>query len=191
MYRNSIIKFNLKRKIMNNVTKEKVSAAVIKAMSDEKMMNKDVAEVFEFSPTYVSMIKKEDQWNDCPAHAWIKMQTWMYSGRKLKGYKPAPGEVTLTKPEESKDIAMAAPEDKKPKFIGVDMADKISNSTSVKKIVERVMDEPPVSPRKADNDDQLIKLLNESNKIIVPVPAEDLRKKVIVDIEIRVSFKNN
>jgi hypothetical protein len=77
---------------MNEMTKERIAVAVIKAMEDEKLMNKEAAVHFGFSACYLSMIRNPSQYEHCPAKAWEAMRTWMYSGKKLKEYKFA-GEI--------------------------------------------------------------------------------------------------
>lgn len=72
---------------MNNVTKEKISMAVIKACEDEKLMYKDAAKVFNTEPLYMTYLKNPKYWDTIPMKVWDKFHTWLYSGKKLKEYK--------------------------------------------------------------------------------------------------------
>lgn len=72
---------------MNNVTKEKISMAVIKACEDEKLMYKEAAKVFNTEPLYMTYLKNPKYWDTIPRKVWDKFHTWLYSGKKLKEYK--------------------------------------------------------------------------------------------------------
>lgn len=72
---------------MNNVTKEKISMAVIKACEDENLMYKEAAKVFNTEPLYMTYLKNPKYWDTIPGKVWDKFHAWLYSGKKLKEYK--------------------------------------------------------------------------------------------------------
>lgn len=74
---------------MNNLTKESISLALIKAQQDEKLMNQDVADIFGISTYYVTTIRTQKRFEDVPEYVWTMLNAWRHSGKPLKGYKPA------------------------------------------------------------------------------------------------------
>lgn len=72
---------------MNDYTQEKISLAVSNAIADEKLMHKEVAEIFQTDKLYFTYLKNEKYWAKVPIILWESLRNWMYSGQKLKGYK--------------------------------------------------------------------------------------------------------
>ncbi|NMC39545.1 MAG: hypothetical protein GYA43_00005 [Bacteroidales bacterium] len=72
---------------MNNVTKEKISTAIIKACEDEGLMYKDAAKIFNTEHLYFTYLKNPKYWDTIPRKVWDKFHAWLYSGKKLKEYK--------------------------------------------------------------------------------------------------------
>ena len=102
---------------MNKFTKENVSIAVKNAINAEKLMNKDVAEIFGVSAANMSYLGNEKYWPKIPHKLWNDFQTWMYSGKKLKGYVvPVEDKVTqeILPTFTGTDYAEAAPEPAEP-----------------------------------------------------------------------------
>lgn len=69
------------------MNKETISIAVRSAIQDEKLMNKEVAKTFDTSHVFFTYLKNEKYWDKIPMDLWADLRTWMYSGKKLKGYK--------------------------------------------------------------------------------------------------------
>jgi len=94
---------------MNELTKEKISIAVIKAIEEEKLMHKYVAYQFRISNSSMSCIKNSKYWSNISDQIWDDFRTWMYSGEKMKGYTPPrfkneKEEIPVENPEPAKDI---------------------------------------------------------------------------------------
>ena len=71
---------------MNNTAKQCISDKLIKAMTEENLKANDVGKIFNFSPCYVSMMKKPKQWDKCSKHSWEAVQKWTNSGVTLLEY---------------------------------------------------------------------------------------------------------
>lgn len=200
---------------MNNITKEKIAQAVLGAIETEKLLNKEVAAKFGFSPVYMSMIKNSRYFDQCPQHAWDTMRNWIYSGKKIKEFikgvvksdteaEPVPETQShiiepkiKIKPgvlESRKEVLKARKKAKKtkkvaePTFTGSDDPDYCKH-------VAMAAEDPllpdihpdPISSRelKAIMDNGIMSRV----KVKEQEPSNEFIKKIILDIEVRVSFK--
>jgi hypothetical protein len=73
---------------MNDITKEKIAIAVKNAIDDEDLLLKEVAEILGVHQLYFTYLRNSKYWDKISQRAWAVFQAWMYSGKKLKGYKP-------------------------------------------------------------------------------------------------------
>ena len=72
---------------LNDFTMERIAGKVIAAIENEKLINKEAAEILGFSPTYLSNIKRSDGFKHIPRKAWEVMHDFVNSGKPLKEYK--------------------------------------------------------------------------------------------------------
>lgn len=89
---------------MNEITKEKVVIAVGNAQDDEKLMNVIVAKQFDAEPVHLTYMRNPKYWNRIPEKVWLQFKDWMYSGKKLKDYKPP-----VTPMEDKEPVEKEAP----------------------------------------------------------------------------------
>lgn len=89
---------------MNEITKEKVVIAVSNAQDDEKLMNVIVAKQFDAEPVHLTYMRNPKYWNRIPERVWLQFRDWMYSGKKLKDYKPP-----VTPTEDKEPVEKEAP----------------------------------------------------------------------------------
>ena len=72
---------------MNEITMEKVADLVFAAITKEGLMNKEAAEIFGFSPVYLSCIGKKKSWHHLSKKAWEIMHDWSQLGIPPREYK--------------------------------------------------------------------------------------------------------
>lgn len=85
---------------MNVEIQQRVAERVLLALEQEKLMNKEAAEIFGFSPIYLSFIKRRTEFHKTPRKAWEVMHDWAQAGVTLKSFKsPLKAEVELTEAE--------------------------------------------------------------------------------------------
>jgi type IV secretory pathway VirB10-like protein len=72
---------------MNIEIQQRVAGRVLLALEHEKLMNKEAAEIFGFSPIYLSFIKRRTEFHKTPRKAWEAMHDWVNAGVPLRGYK--------------------------------------------------------------------------------------------------------
>jgi len=73
---------------INEVTQERIADAVLSAMKREALVNKEVAEIIDISPVYMSNLRRRPENVSQPT--WNKLRNWMISGLPLRDYKPKP-----------------------------------------------------------------------------------------------------
>lgn len=90
----------------NKITFERHADRLQQAMKEEKLMNKEVAEIFDVPASYMSTINKHPE--KTPLQFMEKIRTWNLSGRPLRGYKlPEPSNpepVEKTKEQADSEI---------------------------------------------------------------------------------------
>ena len=89
------------------LTKSQIQEKLKQAIDYEHLVSKEIAGAFNFSPIYISMMRNEQQWNKCPAHAWDKVGEWLTTGLTLKCYIEQNGKSRNEKPKESRPSATA------------------------------------------------------------------------------------
>lgn len=72
---------------MNVEIQQRVAERVLQALEQEKLMNKEAAEIFGFSPIYLSFIKRRTEFHKAPRKAWEAMHDWAQLDVPLRGYK--------------------------------------------------------------------------------------------------------
>lgn len=73
---------------MNKVTMERVAEKVQRAISDEKLTNKEAGDLLGVKPNYLSMIKKDTYFDKVPKSVWDNLHAWVNSSSDtIKGYK--------------------------------------------------------------------------------------------------------
>ena len=72
---------------MNVEIQQRVAERVLQALEHEKLMNKEAAEIFGFSPIYLSFIKRRTEFHKTPRKAWEVMHDWAQAGVTLKSFK--------------------------------------------------------------------------------------------------------
>lgn len=189
---------------MNKITQEKVAMAVNSAIENENLMNKTAAACFGFSACYLSMIKRPNQYEHCPAKAWKVMQEWMYSGKPLKGYKVPVKEEGVS--EGAKNFLKDRAEmNELEESVGsqmkgggnVSIATPDTTKQRLKKQEERRSKKllKPIFSRPGDPDylnhiaraveESPVPLLKSGSKILTP----DLVQKIVLEVEIHLSIK--
>ena len=84
---------------MNTITQERVAGRVLAALKEEGLMNKEAADIFGFSPTYLSSIGKTTGYHHVPMKAWTVMHDWDITGKPLREFKsPLKKEVEAEEP---------------------------------------------------------------------------------------------
>ncbi len=72
---------------MNEITREKIASKLVAAITDEKLLNKNVAEKFETDAASMSHLKRPENYKKIPARVWNNFRTWYYSDLSLTGFK--------------------------------------------------------------------------------------------------------
>ena len=93
---------------MNETTMEKVADLVFAAIAKEGLMNKGAAEIFGFSPVYLSCIVKKKSWHHVSKRAWEIMHDWSQLGIPLKEYKSPLREAEAAEDGEAEKIVQEA-----------------------------------------------------------------------------------
>lgn len=87
---------------MNVEIQQRVAERVLHALENEKLMNKEAAEIFGFSPIYLSFIKRRTEFHKTPRKAWEVMHDWSQTGETLKSFKsPLKAAAELTEAEQA------------------------------------------------------------------------------------------
>ena len=87
---------------MNVEIQQRVAERVLLALEQEKLMNKEAAEIFGFSPIYLSFIKRRTEFHKAPRKAWEAMHDWSQTGEALKSFKsPLKAAAELTEAEQA------------------------------------------------------------------------------------------
>ena len=87
---------------MNVEIQQRVAERVLLALEQEKLMNKEAAEIFGFSPIYLSFIKRRTEFHKAPRKAWEAMHDWSQTGETLKSFKsPLKAAAELTEAEQA------------------------------------------------------------------------------------------
>lgn len=93
---------------MNVEIQQRVAERVLHALENEKLMNKEAAEIFGFSPIYLSFIKRRTEFHKTPRKAWEVMHDWSQTGETLKSFKsPLKAAEELTEAEQAAKEAEA------------------------------------------------------------------------------------
>ena len=93
---------------MNVEIQQRVAERVLLALEQEKLMNKEAAEIFGFSPIYLSFIKRRTEFHKAPRKAWEAMHDWSQTGETLKSFKsPLKAAEELTEAEQAAKEAEA------------------------------------------------------------------------------------
>lgn len=93
---------------MNVEIQQRVAERVLLALEQEKLMNKEAAEIFGFSPIYLSFIKRRTEFHKTPRKAWEAMHDWSQTGETLKSFKsPLKAAAELTEAEQAAQEAEA------------------------------------------------------------------------------------
>ena len=93
---------------MNVEIQQRVAERVLQALEQEKLMNKEAAEIFGFSPIYLSFIKRRTEFHKTLRKAWEAMHDWSQSGETLKSFKsPLKAVEELTEAEQAAKEAEA------------------------------------------------------------------------------------
>lgn len=93
---------------MNVEIQQRVAERVLQALEQEKLMNKEAAEIFGFSPIYLSFIKRRTEFHKAPRKAWEVMHDWSQTGETLKSFKsPLKAAAELTEAEQAAQEAEA------------------------------------------------------------------------------------
>jgi hypothetical protein len=83
----------------NEITKERYALKLLNAMEDADMTNSETAERFNFSVTYLSHIKRKENFHHVPPKAWARIRDYYYSGTPLKEYRWKESEVSAEAPD--------------------------------------------------------------------------------------------
>jgi len=93
---------------MNEITMEKVAEQVLAAITKEGLMNKEAAEIFGFSPVYLSCIGKKKSWHHLSKKAWEIMHDWSQQGVTIREYKSPLKEAEEAEANEAEKIIQQA-----------------------------------------------------------------------------------
>jgi hypothetical protein len=131
---------------MNSLTRQKVADAVAIALDSEKLLIKEIAYTFGFHPNYLGTLRRNP--DEVPESTMKALQTWMYSGKPLKGYK-----VVVEETPEMSDTAYADKE-------ALKIAKKEAKERLEKLIAEQAAIEnaEKVNPSGTDPFESLVKL---------------------------------
>jgi hypothetical protein len=172
-------------KTMNRITQEKISIAVINAIDDEDLYFKEVANILHVPRYCFTLLKNDKYWDKISKEAWKVFQEWMYSGKKLKGYKPSADllkeEPEQTDPEPEKKDIYSDLRKAKPGVI------KAGKEEIEKKKQEEEENPTFIGPYDPEYLSHLAKAAEESvpDKVLTP----DLVQKIILEVEVRLSIK--
>ncbi len=72
---------------MNDIVKKNIQEKLEMTMTRESLKPGQVAKFLDLIPGYISMIRKEAQWEKCPKQAWEAVLLWVNSGESLVAYK--------------------------------------------------------------------------------------------------------
>ena len=76
---------------LNEQTKNRIALKVLAAMENEKLLNKELAGIFDTSPVYMSYLKHYAEKREKPGFisvaVWNMLRAWYYSEKPLKYYK--------------------------------------------------------------------------------------------------------
>ena len=99
---------------MNDIAKAQTQIRLVKAMEHESLKVVEAAQKLGILSNYISMIKNEKTWDQCPLKAWEAVLTWINSGQSLKEYGDKHGKILPEKHIElpPKVIAVKQPEAK-------------------------------------------------------------------------------
>ncbi len=78
---------------MNEITKKNIQEKLEMTMTRESLKPGQIAKYLDLIPGYISMIRKEAQWEKCPKTAWEKVLSWINSGESLVAYKEKQVEI--------------------------------------------------------------------------------------------------
>jgi len=177
---------------MNELTKEKISIAVIKAIEEEKLMHKYVAYQFRISNSSMSCIKNPKYWSNISDQIWDDFRTWMYSGEKMKGYTPPrfkneKEEIPVENPEPAEDIFEDLKKAKYP------MGGRDKKKTGPKKNKaenqEKTPDPPDEIPEFTEKEKFAIKLSKHPYFSGNESEEEPITKDIILNIKVKLSIE--
>lgn len=194
---------------MNNLTKERIASKVLKTIDDEKLLNKQVAANLGFSPTYMSLLKKESDHDKVPAHVWDKFKLWVdqTGGTNLGGYKLVEKEIIeeaheAAKPKEEPVIKVKpeALEKRNKELLGKENSVPESKETDTEKMTRIVENnfkkmqqntEKYIDTAVAKAAEKLRKEIPAkgiTSEVVVKTPqGKEITQKIILDIEVRVT----
>lgn len=72
---------------INKYTKERLAFKLLKAMNDEHLMNKEVAEIIETDAASMSYMKRVENHDKISQRVWKNIHDWDDSGKPLREYK--------------------------------------------------------------------------------------------------------
>ena len=72
---------------LNDNIKERYARKLLDAIEDADLTNAETAERFDFNASYLSHIKRSDNFHRVPPKAWERIRQWYYSDTFLKDYK--------------------------------------------------------------------------------------------------------
>ena len=101
---------------MNEITRQKIAEKLVAAITDGKLLNKDVAVKFETDSATMSHLKRPENFNRISPRVWTNFRQWYYSETPLAEFKlmeeilqpseqtpkPAAAEAPVIKTEGSK-----------------------------------------------------------------------------------------
>ena len=171
---------------MNKITQEKISIAVSNAIDDEELYLKEAADILGVNKLYFTYLRNDKYWEIISQRAWNVFQEWMYTGKKLKGYKPSADllkeEPEQTDPEPEKKDIYSDLRKAKP---GVIAARK--EEIEEKKQKEEKAKPTFIGPYDPEYLSHLAKAAEESVPYKVLTP--DLVQKIILEVEVHLSIK--
>lgn len=90
---------------MEQINRKELSAKLKKAMSEEHLWSKDVAQLLNFNPLYISMMLNAKYFDKTSSFAWERLNEWAQQGCSLSDYKFPEGEEVWKEKEKASNVS--------------------------------------------------------------------------------------